>query len=58
VPGHEGQAVALLCRAVQAGFQDLKHLQTNDPDLEPLRGRTDFQQLVAEVEAKAKAAKP
>jgi serine/threonine-protein kinase len=49
------RAIALLRRAVQAGFNDLPHLKTNDPDLAPLRGRTDFQQLVQELEAKTKA---
>jgi tetratricopeptide (TPR) repeat protein len=51
------QAIALLRRAVQAGFTDLPHLKTNDPDLHALRGRADFQQLVAELEAKTRAAK-
>jgi hypothetical protein len=39
---------------VQAGFTDLPHLKTNDPDLQALRGRADFQQLVQELEAKTK----
>jgi hypothetical protein len=54
VPGYEGQAVALLRQAVQPGFHDLKYLKTNDPDLAPLRGRADFQQLVQELETKSK----
>jgi serine/threonine protein kinase len=48
------RAIALLRRAVQAGFRDLPHLKTNDPDLAALRGRADFQQLVQELEAKSK----
>jgi hypothetical protein len=46
--------LALLRRAVPAGFHDLKHLKTNDPDLQALRGRADFQQLVQEMEATSK----
>jgi tetratricopeptide (TPR) repeat protein len=49
------RAIALLRRAAQAGFNDLPHLKTNDPDLATLRGRADFQQLVQELEAKTKA---
>jgi tetratricopeptide (TPR) repeat protein len=52
------RAIALLRRAVEAGFRDLPHLKTNDPDLQALRSRADFQQLVQELETKAKAAKP
>jgi tetratricopeptide (TPR) repeat protein len=51
------RAAALLRRAVQAGFNDLKNLKT-DPDLEPLHGRADFRQLVQKLEAKVQAAKP
>jgi hypothetical protein len=52
------RALALLRRAVQAGFNDLPHLKTNDPDLAALRGRADFQQLVQELEAKTKLKGP
>jgi tetratricopeptide (TPR) repeat protein len=43
------QAVDLLRRAVGAGFQDAARLK-KDADLDPLRRRTDFQKLLAEVE--------
>jgi serine/threonine-protein kinase len=52
------RAIAILRQAVTRGFNDLKHLKTRDPDLELLRGRADFQKLMAELEAKAKAQKP
>jgi hypothetical protein len=52
------QAIALLRHAVARGFNNFQHLKTNDPDVELLRGRADFQRLVAELEAKAKAKKP
>jgi hypothetical protein len=45
------RAVALLRKAVAAGL-NRSHL-IEDKDLDPLRGRDDFQKLVAEVEAKA-----
>jgi tetratricopeptide (TPR) repeat protein len=51
------RAIALLRRAVQAGFNDLKHLKTGDPDLESLRSREDFQKLVAELEKSEKVNK-
>jgi hypothetical protein len=43
---------------VQAGFNDLPHLKTNDPDLQALRGRADFRQLVQELETKTKSVNP
>jgi tetratricopeptide (TPR) repeat protein len=49
------QAIVLLRQAVARGYNDLPHLKTNDPDLQSLRGRTDFQQLAQELEAKTKA---
>jgi hypothetical protein len=52
--GYARNALALLRRAVQAGFHDLRHLKTGHPDLQALRGRADFQQLVQELEAKTK----
>jgi hypothetical protein len=48
------RVVAPSRRAVQAGFTDLPHLKTNDPDLQALRSHADFQQLVQELEAKSK----
>jgi hypothetical protein len=55
----EGQAAAeramdALRRAVAAGFGDLATLRT-DTDLDALRPRTDFKQLLKELEAKAAA---
>jgi tetratricopeptide (TPR) repeat protein len=44
------RAMELLRKAVEAGYQDVKHLKT-DPDLIPLRDREDFKKLVAELEA-------
>jgi serine/threonine-protein kinase len=46
------RAVALLRQAVQKGYQDVAHLKT-DADLDALRQRPDFQQLLADLEAKA-----
>jgi len=45
------RALKRLRQAVQNGFKDVQHLKT-DPDLAPLRSRTDFQELVAELEKK------
>jgi serine/threonine protein kinase/Tfp pilus assembly protein PilF len=47
------RAMELLRKAVAAGLSKPSAL-TEDKDLDPLRGREDFQKLVAEVEAKAK----
>jgi hypothetical protein len=41
----------LLGKARKAGFKDAAHLK-QDTDLDPLREREDFQQLVAELEQK------
>jgi serine/threonine-protein kinase len=53
-----GRAVGLLRRANAAGtFRDaaaFEYLKKNDHDLDPLRGREDFQSLVRDVEAKAR----
>jgi len=53
------RALALLREAVRHGYTDAAHMK-KDPDLTPLRGRTDFQQLLAELEKKppAKPGKP
>jgi serine/threonine-protein kinase len=40
------RSVALLRQAIDRGFKDLEHMQ-KDPDLETLRGRADFQKLLA-----------
>jgi hypothetical protein len=45
--------VEALRQAVAKGYKDAAHLK-KDPDLDPLRGRGDFQKLLAEVEAAAK----
>ncbi len=47
------QAARLLREAVQRGFKDLEKMKT-DGDLEPLRGRTDFQQILAELQEAAR----
>jgi serine/threonine protein kinase len=54
---YAGQALALLRRAQAAGFfKDPAQVELlkQDPDLDPLRPREDFQKLVAELEAAAK----
>src|SRR5205807_1531000 len=55
------RAVALLHRAGAAGFFGqpaiLQELRT-DAEFDPLRTRADFQQFLAELEAKAATAKP
>ncbi len=43
-------AMAALRQAVDCGFRDRQRLQT-DRALEPLRGREDFQKLLAELAA-------
>ena len=43
------RAVALLRRAVQAGYNDAAHMK-QDPDLNPLRQRDDFQKLLKEID--------
>jgi serine/threonine protein kinase/tetratricopeptide (TPR) repeat protein len=47
------RAMARLTQAVAAGYKNLAHLKT-DRDLDALRGREDFKQLVAAVAAKQK----
>jgi tetratricopeptide (TPR) repeat protein len=42
------QAMELLRRAVKAGYRDAAHVK-QDSDLESLRGRNDFKQLLAEL---------
>jgi serine/threonine-protein kinase len=48
---HAARAVEVLQQAVARGYQDVGHLQ-KDPDLNALRKRPDFQQLLKELEAK------
>src|SRR5262249_14976009 len=45
------QSVAALGDAINAGWNRPDELK--EPDFDPLRGRADFQKLVAELEAKA-----
>jgi serine/threonine protein kinase len=47
------RAIGALRQALGQGYADLAHLK-KDPDLDPLRSRPDFQQLVTELEAKVK----
>jgi len=51
------RAMVLLHRAVRLGYHDTRLLKEDD-NLAPLRPREDFQQLVAALEAKAKAKPP
>jgi hypothetical protein len=51
------QALALLHTAVARGFKDAAHMQ-KDIDLDPLRGRDDFQKLLAELDKGAGKGKP
>jgi tetratricopeptide (TPR) repeat protein len=43
------RAMELLRRAVQAGWKNAAHMR-KDTDLDPLRGREDFQKLIRELE--------
>ncbi len=47
------RALAMLRQAVAGGYKDAARMRQN-PDLEPLRTREDFRQLLAEVEGKTK----
>jgi serine/threonine-protein kinase len=47
------QALAALRQAVARGYQDADHMKKNK-DLDPLRGRDDFQKLLAGLEAAAR----
>jgi hypothetical protein len=46
-----GLAMETLRQAVVEGYKDAAHMK-QDPDLDPLRQRDDFQKLLAELEAK------
>jgi tetratricopeptide (TPR) repeat protein len=48
------RALALLRTAVARGYKDLANLK-KDTDLDPLRGRDDFRNLLGDVEAAARA---
>jgi hypothetical protein len=47
------RAMEALRQAVAKGYKDAAQMK-KDPDLDPLRGRDDFQKLLAEVDAAAK----
>jgi hypothetical protein len=47
------QAIALLRKAIQKGYRDAEEMR-EEPDLQVLHEREDFQQLLRELEAKAK----
>ena len=53
---HADQAMALLRKAVDAGFGDIHDYRTEGA-LDPLREREDFKKLLTELEQKS-AAKP
>jgi hypothetical protein len=48
---HADRAMELLRKAVKAGYNNAAHMK-KDTDLDSLRDRVDFKQLIAEVEAK------
>jgi serine/threonine-protein kinase len=48
------QAMAALARAVEAGYNDVRHL-SEDPDLDTLRERADFEALVGKLSQKVHA---
>jgi eukaryotic-like serine/threonine-protein kinase len=50
------QAVATLKKAIAAGFADFAFLQ-KDTDLDPLRGRADFQELMKDLASRANRSK-
>jgi tetratricopeptide (TPR) repeat protein len=52
------QAVSLLRRAFAAGYGDLAWARDLDTDLKPIRGRSDFQALMAELAHSPKGKKP
>jgi tetratricopeptide (TPR) repeat protein len=54
---YAGRALALLRQAVQRGYTDAAHVR-KDNDLDSLRSRRDFQDLLRELDEKARTAKP
>ena len=50
---HAARAVGLLRQAAAKGYKDVAFLK-KDPDLDALRRRSDFTQLITELEAKAR----
>ncbi len=53
--GHLPEALAALARAVEKGFTEAE-ATAKDPDLEPLRGKPEFEALLAKMAAAAAAA--
>ncbi|HKB02639.1 MAG TPA: protein kinase [Gemmataceae bacterium] len=51
--GYTERAMGELREAVRLGFRDVQRLKTS-PELEALRGRADFQQLLAELDVRSK----
>jgi thiol-disulfide isomerase/thioredoxin len=51
VDAHGSAAVKLLGMAVHLGYRDHPHME-RDPDMDPLRARPDYQQLVAELSSR------
>jgi serine/threonine protein kinase/tetratricopeptide (TPR) repeat protein len=54
--GYADRALALLRQALDRGFKDAAHMKA-DPDLEPLRERTEFTKLLAGLDAGSAAAR-
>jgi serine/threonine protein kinase/tetratricopeptide (TPR) repeat protein len=55
--GEAERAMTWLERAVAAGYNDVTHLK-QDKDLDALRGRADFNRLVAALQARVRGKKP
>jgi hypothetical protein len=53
---YSDRAMELLRKAVKAGYNDAAHIK-QDTDLDPLRDRDDFKNLLAELEAKPRPKK-
>jgi serine/threonine-protein kinase len=49
--GYASEAVAVLRQMLANGYRDVRELQT-DPDLDPLRSRADFREVLAKCAAK------
>jgi adenylate cyclase len=45
------RGMSILRRSTESGYSDFQNMQ-NDPDLDPLRGRPDFQELMKSLEEK------
>jgi eukaryotic-like serine/threonine-protein kinase len=51
--GYADRALAMLRQAVARGYKDVPHLK-EDADLQPLWGRVEFRELIADLEGKGK----